>query len=166
MKRKVYQIWMDLILVIAFLAISWPIWDTHAANLPEVITINDYNSLGVFIPEANQKLIFQAEELNSFVLIVHNYANRTKKGNLILRYDRASTLNYRDLLITIDGTTKSLREFLMTSDKYSYIFIINEFTLPRNSNKEYNISLSMNERLEEKIDGKTFRLEFDAIRAN
>jgi len=151
---------MDLVIAGSFLGISIPIWDTYATRLPDV-QINDADDLVIFPADDFYQEVFSIKKANDEYpqadLIIHNFSSRTQTGKLIFKYCNTSSLDYKNLNIVLNGVSYHLDSFLMSTSGTYVNFILDSVTVDPHSSLDYQIGMSIDNR----VSKDTFKQKFN-----
>ena len=139
MKKEISWLIANIILMIAFILSSIPLWNIYASQIPN---IDEYRIDGLMMGITKDFPVIMTgseEDIAPAILTIHNPLAVETKGNLLFKYNRLSTLEYQAIGFKINGKLININELLMTSDDEYYIFILKEITLPEYTTENFEV---------------------------
>lgn len=165
-RRKV----IEILFVLAFICGSAYLWQSEKTHelLNSIATFSNTSNLGLSIknqinysmyPMTDEKAL---EKLVPCTVIVSNGTYKTENYTLVLKLDKASTLDYKYLHISIDDTIYALSALKKEVTDNEIIFILDENSITA-ENKEYNVRLWLNTLAGNDMQAKKLIIHFDLI---
>ncbi len=162
-RKTIIEIIFAIIIVIG----SYFIWDNLEINKYASFAANVHNYNTISVAETKSAvqdyLIPKTDEnglKNSGLILLENHINQEKPYKLILKINKDSTLDYRNLSIGINQKIIRLKNALTNEDQNYYYFILDEGNLI--GKKELNASIWLNYDTTNESMGKSFSYSFDS----
>lgn len=157
MKKEIISLIIQIIVSIAVLFISIPMWEkmnNDSEYLNKAIALNSLsleakNKVNIL----NQKAIYE----------VKNNSDLNTSGYLYLKINKNSLIDYHLVNIKVNNYETALSNLYSKEDNTYNYFLLNSFNLNGNENKLYNIKLNISEEDMVLMDGKTLNYNLSVI---
>lgn len=162
MKKDILKPLLEIFIVSIILAFSFPTWQNINAEVENIdlVIAEDLNNNGLQVYKlelTDVKILNNESDFKTNNIVINNSTSIKRCGTLLLMYSKLSTIDYQDLLVSINGETFNLRDLFLVVNKDFYVFKLDEISLSKFTNKEYFISYNIKENTPvENIIGKYF----------
>lgn len=160
MRFQIFKLFFEIFVICIISAFSFPYWKNINAS-----TINLDDSIAGLEPgleiysvnKSEASIITEDSNFKTSNFIVYNRSNTQKGGKILLKYAKLSTLDYQNLLILINDKSFDLSSLYLTENRDYYVFKIENISLKKFANYEYDIDYKVKEGVVyDQILGKYF----------
>lgn len=150
MDKRVRKILFSIIITFILVFTSIPLWE-YSSGKKGAILAQSYNelSIAVEIGEFQELLIIEDERAFEYVastpISLRNKNDETKDCELLMLIDKKSTIDYKNIKISIDDTIYKLPDLNKIEDNENYYFIIGKYSIEAYKNEKVNIRLWLSE---------------------
>ncbi len=160
----------EIVFVLIFIFLSNSLWNSKNTRnfLMAINTYKDLNYTDFKIENPIQYTMFPMSDdvamntLKPCVIKVINDTYTSESYRLVLKINKASTMDYHDLNIALDQSIFSLKNLPMLEEQEEYVFLLDQRKI-QGEIREYEIRIWLNSLATNNLQSKNLLMHFDLI---
>lgn len=152
MEKKVKRLILSVLITVILVLISVPIWNYSSGRKGSLLA-SSYGdqSISVNIGTFPDLIVIEDDRALDYIketpVLFRNPNDITKKFDIYYLYDKNSTIDYKDIVVSFDSNIYHLKDLDMIEDNDNYYFKIHTMSLGAYSNRTYNVRIWLDENI-------------------
>lgn len=152
MEKKIKRLILSVLITVILVLISVPLWNYSSGRKGSMlassygdlsITINIGTFPDLIVIEDDRAL----EYIDETPVILRNPNDTTKKFDMYYLLDKNSSIDYKDIVLSLDKNIYHLKDLEFIEDNDNYYFKINTMSLGAYSDKTFKVRIWLDENI-------------------
>ncbi len=152
MEKKINRLMISVLITVILVLISIPLWNYSSGRKGSVLA-SSYGDLSITVSIGVFPELIVIEDERAFDYIdetpvtFRNPNDKSKKFEIYYLYDKKSTIDYKDVVISLNGKIHHLKDLEMLEDNDNYYFKLSNLSLGAYSDKTYHVRIWLDENI-------------------
>lgn len=150
MDNKINRLVISVIVTVMLVFISVPLWNLTSKTRSDMLA-NSYGDLSITVNIGTFPELVVIEDdraieyLNDTPVIFRNPNDKSKKFKMHYLVDKKSTIDYKDIVVSINDNIYHIKDLEKIEDNDNYYFLLSESSLGAYSDKTYHVRIWLDE---------------------